>query len=81
MLLRENSDIFSDYVNKQDKEVEKLHHYFCKRTLNVSKYTSTYAITAGLGRLPISHKAWGLVVKYWLFTACCYCSYVWANGT
>ena len=66
MLLREHSDIFGDYVIKQDNEVEKLHHYFCKRALNVSKYASTNAITAEIGRLPISHKAWGLVVKYWL---------------
>ena len=29
MLLREHSDVFSDYVMKQDNEVEKLHHYFC----------------------------------------------------
>ena len=27
---------------------------------------SALAITAELGRPPISHKAWGLVVKYWL---------------
>ena len=81
MLLRKHSDIFSDYVIKQDNEVEKRHHYFCKRTSNVSKYASTNAITAELGRLLISHRAWGLVVKYWLLTTCYYCGYVLANST
>ena len=66
VLLREHSDIFSDYVIKQDTEVEKLHNYFCKRTLNVSKYASTNAVSAELGRMLITHKAWGLVKKYWL---------------
>ena len=33
---------------------------------NASKYASTNAITAEFGRLPASHKAWGLVVIYWL---------------
>ena len=29
VLLREHSDIFIDYVTKQDTEVEKLHRHFC----------------------------------------------------
>ena len=66
VLLRKHSDIFSDYVIKQDTEVEKLHHFVCKRTLDVSKYASNNAVSAVLGRMPITHKAWGLAINYWL---------------
>ena len=47
-----------------ENEIEKVHQYFCKRTLNVSKYASKNAVNAELGRCPIMHKAWGLAVEY-----------------
>ena len=35
-------------------------------SLNVNKYASTSAVKYELGRFPITHKAWGHLVKYWL---------------
>ena len=66
LLLRNYSHIFSNYEDKNENEIEKVHQYFCKRTLNVSKYASKNAVNAELGRSPIMHKAGGLAVKYWL---------------
>ena len=67
LLLRDYSHIFfSNYEDKNENEIEKVHQYFCKRTLNVSKYASKNTVNAELGRCPIMHKAWGLAVKYWL---------------
>ena len=58
--------MFSSYEDTNENETEKVHQYFCKRTLNISKYANTKAVNAELGRCPIMHKAWGLSVKYWL---------------
>ena len=57
-LLRDYSHIVSNYEDKNENEIEKEHKYFCKRTLNVSKYASKNAVNAELGRCPIMHKAW-----------------------
>ena len=64
LLLRDYSHIFSIYEDKN--EIEKVHQYFCKRTLNVSTYASKNVVNAELDRCPIMHKAWGLAIKYWL---------------
>ena len=66
LLLGDYSHIFSNYEDNNENEIEKVHQYFCKRTLNVSKYASKNDVNAELGRCPIMHKAWGLAVKYWL---------------
>ena len=66
LLLRDYSHNFSNYEDKNENEIEKVHQYFCKRKLNVSKYASKNAVNAEMGRCPIMHKAWGLAVKYWL---------------
>ena len=39
---------------------------YAKRTLNLSKYASNMAVQGELARFPLLHKAWGLVIKYWL---------------
>ena len=41
-----------------------MHQYFCKRTLNISKFVNKDAVNAELGRCPVMHKAWGLAVEY-----------------
>ena len=46
--------------------LEKLHMNYAKRTLNLSKYASNMAVQGELARFPLQHKAWGLVIKYWL---------------
>ena len=35
-------------------------------SLNVTKFSSTTAVTGELGRYPIIHNAWGQSIKYWL---------------
>ena len=45
---------------------EKTHSKFCKFVLNVSKYSSTSACMAEMGRYPLSFKIWSLCIKYWM---------------
>ena len=46
--------------------IEKVHHDFCKKSLNISKYSSNTAVQAELGRYPISNSAKSFAIKYWL---------------
>ena len=66
MLLRDHPVLFSDYTDKGVSKTEGLHNYYCKRTLNVTKYSSTKAVYTELGRGPILNKAWGMAIKYWI---------------
>ena len=54
--------------NFEDSEnlYEKVHHDFCKKALNISKYASNIAVKSELGRYPVSHVANSLAIKYWL---------------
>ena len=65
-MLHEHKHLFTDYIEYKDSCIENVHNYFCKRSLNVNKYASTNAVKYELGRFPITHKAWGHLVKYWL---------------
>ena len=61
-LLRDYSHILEIMLIKtKTRSIEKVHQYFCKRTLNVSKYASKNAVNAELGRSPIMHKGWGFI--------------------
>ena len=53
---------FYEYGNT----IEKVHHDYCKKSLNISKYASSSAVQGELGRLPIINIAKGLAIKYWL---------------
>ena len=44
MLLRDHPVLFSDYTDKGVSKTEGLHNCYCKRTLNVTKYSSTKAV-------------------------------------
>ena len=65
-LLCERPNIISNYHDKGENQDEKLHQYFCKRSLNISKYASNTAVSAEMGRFPITHKAWSQSIKYWV---------------
>ena len=52
--------------SEKESSIEKVHNYFCKRSLNMSKYASNTAIQEELGRYPIYNIAKGFVIKYWL---------------
>ena len=55
----------SNFVENEN-EIEKIHHDFCKKSLNISKYASNTAVQGELGRMPIVSIARGLAIKYWL---------------
>ena len=63
-LLHERPNIISHYHDKRENQDEKLHPYSCKRFLNTSTYASNTAVSAGMGRFPITHKVWGQSIKY-----------------
>ena len=65
-LLRERPNIISNYRDKRENQDEKLHQYFCKWSLDITKYASNTAVSAEMGRFPITHKAWGQSIKYWV---------------
>ena len=46
LILQDYSHIYSNYEDKNENEIAKVHKYFCKRTLNVSKYASKNAVNA-----------------------------------
>ena len=51
---------FCEYAN------DIVHHDYCKKSLNISKYASSTAVQGKLGRMPISNTSKGLVIKYCL---------------
>ena len=56
----------SNFVNNNYSEMAKMHLDYCKKSLNLSKYTSNAAVQGELGIFPIEHRAYSLAVKYWL---------------
>ena len=67
-LLRLMSDSPYSISNFEEKEsiIEKVHHDFCKKSLNISKYASNLAVQSELGRYPVINSAKSFTVKYWL---------------
>ena len=67
-LLRSNcsSYRFTNFETRDRSDVEKMHADYCKRTLNMSKYSSTTAIYSELGVYPVENQACSLAIKYWL---------------
>ena len=61
----ESNYTISNFTEKES-HVEKIHHDFCKKALNISKYASNTAVELELGRFPVSNVAKGLMIKYWL---------------
>ena len=59
------SFVITNFLEKES-DIEKLHHDFCKKALNVSKYASNAAVEGELGRFPVNNTAKGLAIKYWL---------------
>ena len=55
----------SNFV-EAESPLEKVHHDFCKKSLNMSKFTSNTAVVAELGRYPVSNTAKASCIKYWL---------------
>ena len=45
--------------------VDKIHHDFCKKFLNISKYASSMTVQGELGRYPVMNSANSFAVKYW----------------
>ena len=67
-LLRSATDhsfVVSDFIEKENV-IEKVHHDFCKKSLNISKYASNMAVQTELGRYPVTNSAKSFVIKYWL---------------
>ena len=69
MPLRDHPSLFSDYTDKGVSKTEGRHNYYCKITLNVTKYSSTKSVYTELGRGPIMNQAWGMAIKYWILLA------------
>ena len=57
---------FVPYNDEPDAEMEKLHLYYCKRSLNVNKHASNSAVMGELGRYPLSYNIWVAIIKYWM---------------
>ena len=57
---------FVPYNDEPDAEIEKLHLYYCKRSLNVNKHASNSAVMGELGRYPLSYNIWVAIIKYWM---------------
>ena len=57
--------IISNFV-ESESSFEKVHHDFCKKSLNMSKFASNTAIVGELGRYPLSNTAKASCIKYWL---------------
>ena len=51
--------------NVFNSELETCQTNYIKKAMNVSKYSSSPAMQVKLGRYPITHRAWGSVIKYW----------------
>ena len=63
--INENSYVITNFVEKEN-DIEKVHHDFCKKSLNISKNASNMAVQAELGRNPVMNSAKSFAVKYWL---------------
>ena len=50
----------------QENILEKVHHDYCKKALNITKFASNTAVRGELGRYPIVNTAYSFAIKYWL---------------
>ena len=66
LILRQMSTHISNFESDVKYKIDKVHTDFCKRALNVTKFSSTTAVMGELGRYPIIYNAWGHSIKYWL---------------
>ena len=57
---------FVPYNDEPDAEMEKLHLYYCKRSLNVNKHASNSAVMGELGWYPLLYNIWVAIIKYWM---------------
>ena len=64
--LRKNFDFVSNFDSKMPHKIELVHTNFCKRSLNINKYSSTTGVMMEMARYPIMHNAYSLAIKYWL---------------
>ena len=65
-ILRQNFDFVSNFDAETPHKIELVHTNFCKRSLNVNKYSSTTGVMMEMARYPIMHNAYSLAIKYWL---------------
>ena len=67
LLSTNNSNyIFNNFTPPNYSDISKNHLDFCKKSLNISKFSSNTAVQYELGRGLIEHKAFALAIKYWL---------------
>lgn len=66
LILRQRSPYISNFESEVKYKIDKVHTDFCKRSLNMTKYSSTTAVMGELGRYPIVYNAWSHSIKYWL---------------
>ena len=67
LLSKDQADFkLSNFETPCLSDLDKLHLSFCKKSLNMSKYASNTGVLFELGALPVEHKAFSLVIKYWL---------------
>ena len=67
LLSTNNSNyIFNNFTPPNYSDISKNNLDFCKKSLNISKFSSNTAVQYELGRGLIEHKAFALAIKYWL---------------
>ena len=66
MCIQNSTYRLSNFSDQNYSEITKMQLDYCKKSLNLSKYSSNFAIQGELGVLPIEHRAYCLTVKYWL---------------
>ena len=64
-------DKFPFHTNETDKyikedEIERLHHKYCKFSLNLPKESSSLVMLSELGRYPITINIWVQMIKYFI---------------
>ena len=57
---------FSNFIQPNYSDISKRQLDYCKKSLNLSKFTSNTAVQYELGRSLIDFKAYALAIKYWL---------------
>ena len=64
--LMDTNYTFTNFIQPNYSDISKKQLDFCKKSLNLSKYSSNTAVQYELGRGLIDHKAHALAIKYWL---------------
>ena len=57
---------FQHFRDTKDSAMEMVHKNFLKKSLNISKHASNTCIYKDLKRSPVTHRAWAMVIKYWI---------------